>query len=168
MSEILITRYNRGDETLREARKHDDPRTRKDQEMTVIKTELPRSLRIWFVIHFAADMAFAVPLFLAPRIFLGALGWSDVDPVTTRLVAAALFGIGIQSLLGRNETAETFRAMLNLKIIWSMTAVAGLVWSALDGGPEMTWVFVVIFAGFSVVWWRYRLSLRSIRPASTP
>ncbi len=120
---------------------------------------VPPSLRIWFVIHFVADMAFALPLFFVPRLFLETLGWTEVDPVTTRLVAAALFGIGIQSLLARNETADVFRAMLGLKIIWSMTAVAGLVWSALAGAPLMTWAFVVIFAAFSGVWWTYRLLL---------
>lgn len=127
--------------------------------MTEDVHDLPRSLRVWFVIHFAADMAFALPLFFAPSWFLGLLGWAHVDPVTTRLVAAALFGIGIQSLLARHETADAFRAMLGLKIIWSMTAVAGLVWSALDGGPPLTWAFVAIFAAFSVVWWSYRLRL---------
>jgi hypothetical protein len=120
---------------------------------------VPDSLRVWFVIHFTADMLFALPLFFMPDFFLGMLGWTEVDPVTTRLVAAALFGIGIQSLLGRNETAETFRAMLNLKIIWSMTAVAGLVWSAVESGPPLTWAFVGVFAAFSFVWWRYRLIL---------
>jgi hypothetical protein len=123
--------------------------------------EVPGSLRAWFVIHFAADMVFALPLFFAPAWFLGLLGWTAVDPVTTRLVAAALFGIGIQSLLARGETADAFRAMLGLKIIWSMTAVAGLVWSALDGGPPLTWAFVGIFAAFSAVWWYFRLRLRA-------
>ena len=123
-------------------------------------TTVPASLRIWFVIHFAADMVFALPLFFAPELFLGALGWTTVDPVTTRLVAAALFGIGIQSLLGRNESKGAFRAMLNLKIIWSMTAVLGLAWSALSSGPPMTWAFVAIFTVFSAVWWRFRILLR--------
>ena len=133
--------------------------------MTERVMTVPPSLRAWFVVHFAADMLFALPLFFAPRLFLEMFGWTEVDPVTARLVAAALFGIGIQSLLARNETADAFRAMLGLKIIWSMTAVAGLIWSALSGGPAMTWVFVVIFAAFSGVWWYYRLILSRRRRA---
>ena len=123
-----------------------------------VKT-VPPSLRVWFVIHFAVDMLFALPLFFAPRLFLQMFGWSEVDPVTARLVAAALFGIGIQSLLARSGTADAFRAMLGLKIIWSMTAVAGLVWSVLAGAPTMVWLFAGVFAGFSGVWWYYRLRL---------
>jgi len=121
----------------------------------------PPAVRTWFVVHFVADVIFAVPLFVAPRAFLGLLGWPCVDPLTTRLVAAALFGIGIQSLVGRNEAAETFRAMLNLKIIWSATATIGLLWSQLEGGPPLGWGFVAVFATFNAVWSYFRWRLRS-------
>ena len=83
---------------------------------------VPVWLRRWFVVHFVADWIFALPLFVAPRAFLGLLGWTEVDPVSARLVAAAHFGIGTESLLNRNGTVESFRSMLNLKIIWSATA----------------------------------------------
>lgn len=127
--------------------------------MTHDRRIVPPSLKVWFVIHFAADIGFALPLFLAPRAFLGMLGWTEVDPVASRLVAAALFGIGVQSLLGRNESIDAFRGMLNLKIIWSSTAIIGLVWSALDGGPTLAWGFTGVFMGFSAVWWYYRVRL---------
>lgn len=120
----------------------------------------PRALSRWFVFHFVADLVFALPLFVAPQVFLRMFGWTEVDSTTTRLVAAALFGIGIQSLLGRNEPAETFRAMLNLKIIWSSTATAGITLSLLQGeAPPAAWLFVAIFGGFCGVWsyWRLRL-----------
>lgn len=121
---------------------------------------VPASLRTWFVVHFVLDVLFAVPLFLAPTWFLSLLGWPAVDPIATRLVAAALFGIGIQSLLGRDDDAATFRALLNLKIIWSATATLGIVWSQLQGGPAMGWAFALIFGGFNLVWLRYRLLLQ--------
>ena len=124
----------------------------------------PPSLRTWFVAHFVADVLFAVPLFVAPRAFLGLLGWSCVDPISTRLVAAALFGIGVQSLLGRRDTPETFRAMLNLKIIWSATATLGIVWSQLEGGPLLGWAFAGVFGGFNVVWTYYRWRMRNVAP----
>ena len=64
--------------------------------------EIPRGLKLWFIVHFVADVAFAIPLFVLPRRFLTLLGWTAVDPITTRMVAAALLGIGIESLLSRN------------------------------------------------------------------
>ena len=124
---------------------------------------VPSSLRTWFVIHFIADLAAALPLFIAPAAVLGMFGWTEVDPISTRLVAAALFGIGIESYLGRHANADTFRAMLNLKIIWSATAALGVLWSQLEGGPPAGWGVFAIFAGFHLVWLRYRLLLRTKR-----
>lgn len=120
---------------------------------------VPRALRTWFVIHFVADWVFALPLFLAPRAFLGALGWTEVDPLTTRIVAAALIGIGTESLIGRNGTVESFRTMLNLKILWSGSATLGIVWSCLEGAPKLAWGFAAIFGAFNALWsyWRWRL-----------
>jgi hypothetical protein len=120
---------------------------------------VPRSLRLWFVVHFYADVLAAVPLFLAPREVLGWLGWTTIDPLATRLVAAALFGIGIESYLGRNADLETFRSMLNLKVIWSSAAVIGVAWSQLEGGPVAGWGVLGIFVVFNVAWVTFRLRL---------
>jgi hypothetical protein len=122
---------------------------------------VPESLKRWFVVHFIADVVFALPLFVAPVWFLTLLGWTHVDPLATRLVAAALFGIGIQSYLGRNESREAFLGMLNLKVIWSFSATLGIVWSQLQGGPPLAWGFVVIFGSFHGLWLYYRLRLRN-------
>ncbi len=119
-------------------------------------------LRFWFVVHFVIDMLFAIPLFIAPRWMLQLFGWQTVDPYTSRLVAAALFGIGIESLLGRNASAETFKAMLNLKLIWSSGAVLGLGISIAlaGGGPFMAWAVLLIFVTFFFLWSYYRYQLR--------
>ena len=123
---------------------------------------VPKALRTWFVIHFWADILFALPLFLAPTLVLSLAGWQQVDPYTARLVAAALFGIGIESLLGRNANATSFLTMLNLKVIWSGTASLGIAWSLLEaphGRPLFAWLTLAIFVGFHGVWrfWRNRM-----------
>lgn len=130
---------------------------------------VPKALRTWFVIHFWADILFALPLFFAPVLFLTTFGWPQVDPLTTRLVACALFGIGIESLIGRNADAASFLAMLNLKVIWSATATVGIAWSMLTADPALPpigWAFFATFAGFHVIWLRFRLRLgRALTPS---
>jgi hypothetical protein len=121
---------------------------------------VPASLRTWFVIHFVADVIAAVPLFFAPATVLGWLGWTAVDPIATRGVAAALFGIGIESYLGRNGTVEVFRGMLRLKVVWSAMAALGTLWSLLSGAPPAAWAILAIFAAFHGVWLHYLLLLR--------
>ncbi len=119
-------------------------------------------LRFWFVVHFVVDMLFAVPLFIAPEWMLTLFGWQNVDPLTSRMVAAALFGIGIESFLGRYAQVDVFRGMLNLKLIWSFGAVLGILISLIQagGGPFMGWVVMGIFVAFFFLWAYYRLKLR--------
>ena len=108
------------------------------------------------MVHFAFDVVFAVPLLLAPEWLLPRLGWLFVDPVTSRLVGAALMGIGVQSLLGRNAGIETFRAMLNLKIIWSASATFGLGLALLRGGPPVAGLFLLVPAPHPSSWRTFR------------
>ncbi len=124
------------------------------------KKPLPQSLRIWFVIHFAVDIVFAIPLFFFPEVIMPMFGWRVVDPITTRLVGAALLSIGVESLLGRNASREVFKAMLNLKIIWAFGAVLGIGLGIRAGGPSLAWIFLMIFGIFLGVWVYYRYTLR--------
>ncbi len=123
--------------------------------------KVPRALRCWFVVHGVVDWVFAVPLLVFPETLLRALGWTVVDPMAARGVAAALVGIGTQSLLSRNSTVAVYREMLSLKILWSFTATLGFAWTALTAGPRVGWVFVAIFALFNIVWvyWWSRLRM---------
>ena len=130
--------------------------------MSVPNNEVPRALRNWFEIHFAVDVLFAIPLMAAPTFTLTLFGWPSADPYMTRIVAAALFGIGIESYLGRNAGIESYKGMLNLKIIWSGAVILGIVISLAQnalGRPFFVWVVLAIFLLFNGVWVYWRLSL---------
>jgi hypothetical protein len=126
-------------------------------------TSVPEALRRWFVIHFWVDILFAIPLILVPVEMLSMFGWQTVDAYTGRLVAAALFGIGIESYLGRNAGVESFRNMLNLKVIWSLAAVVGTGISLAEkqqNRPLLAWGILALFIGFNLLWFYWRLKLR--------
>ena len=126
---------------------------------------VPPLLRTFFVIHFVADMVFAIPLFVAPEAFLTMFGWSVVDPVTCRLVGAALVGIGGESWFGRNADLPSFRTMLRLKVLWSGSAIVGFVASLAEGAPWGAWLFLGLFAAFSALWTTYAVRLSRIANA---
>ena len=131
--------------------------------MTAASDNVPQNLKTWFVIHFIIDMLFAIPMMIAPIWLLGLFGWQSVDPIMTRMVAAALFGIGIESYLGRNAGCEAFRGMLNLKIIWSLGVIIGVLVSILQGAqdrPVIVWGILAIFAAFNILWVTWRLRLK--------
>lgn len=121
---------------------------------------LPPGLRTWFIIHFAADMLFGIPLLFFPEWTMGLLGWSPIDPIASRVVGAALMGIGIESWLGRDASAEVYRAMLNLKVIWSSSAILGIGLGLWNGGAPAGWVFLAVFFVFWLVWLYYRKMLK--------
>lgn len=123
------------------------------------KIEIPRSLKGWFLVHFIADTLFAVPLFIAPIFLLNLLGWKSIDPLMARMVAAALFGIGTESLLCIKLGKDAFIAMLNLKIIWSFAAITGFIIGlsqGLFGYPAVGIGLLLIFGAFNILWiyWR--------------
>ena len=122
--------------------------------------EVPNRLRTWFVIHFVVDMLTGIPLLFFPEAVMPLLGWTAIDPIATRVVGAALMGIGIESYLGRSASIEVFRAMLNLKVIWSSSAILGIGLGIWKGGPPAGWLFMGIFVIFWVVWIYYWRKLR--------
>ena len=124
---------------------------------------IPNGLRTWFVIHFVADMLFGIPLLFFPHLLLPLLGWTTYDPLTSRLVGAALMGIGIESLLGRNADADTFRAMLNLKVIWASSALFAIGAGIAEGAAPIAWIFLIVFFVFWCVWVYYRMALREAK-----
>jgi hypothetical protein len=129
-----------------------------------MQTQVPSVLKKWFVVHCIIDLVFVIPLFFFPERFLALLDWPFVDPLTTRLVAAALFGIGLESYLGRNAGPDNYRGMLRLKILWSAAATLGILWT-LFGMPEppvVGWLLAAVFAGFNVLWvYWYRVVTRN-------
>ena len=60
---------------------------------------------------------------IAPEWALGLFGFSVVEPVTARLVGAALFKIGGVSLFARSKRVESYSSLLTRKLSWSGPAV---------------------------------------------
>lgn len=122
---------------------------------------VPNSLRHWFVVHFILDALFAIPLFIAPVYTLQLFGWTTIDPVAGRLVASAFFAIGTTSLITRNADVSSYRSLLILKLIWSGTALLGLLLNIANGAPTFSWAAIGIFVIFFIVWAYYYRQLRS-------
>lgn len=116
----------------------------------------------WFVLHFVLDLLVAIPLFLFPEVILGWVGLSGVNIVLARMVAAALFGIGLESWWGRKASAGHFVGMLRLKIVWSVVVVFALLFGLIQRQIEVVVGLLVLglFFGFNLVWVYWWLRLR--------
>ena len=124
--------------------------------------QVPHSLKTWFIIHFIIDYIFGVPLLFAPRFALTLFGFQAAELLTARLVGAALIGIGGISFFAREKNKDVYRPLLLLKILWSLSAIFGIVITLFEGAPPAAFIVLLIFAFFSGLWlyfWR-RLGCR--------
>lgn len=122
---------------------------------------IPKALRVWFTVHFFVDLVFALPLIFAPGFVFHAFGLTMGDSLAPRLVGAAFLAIGTTSLVMKNAGLESYRALLNLKIIWSSSALIGILLALKSGSPAIAWLPFGIFVIFWVVWIYYRRNLSS-------
>ena len=131
-------------------------------EITFLELKRFDRLSYWFIVHGIVDILFAIPLMVIPEAFLEALGWQVVDPFVARVVGAALIGIGGESLIAMKAELDSVKRMLELKILWSVAAIVGLIISAViaESMPWGVWPIGGIFVVFSIVWvvWRFRIS----------
>ena len=116
---------------------------------------IPSSLRTWFLIHFSIDYLLGLPLLFFPQWALQLFGFAAVESVTAHLVGAALLAIGGISLLVRNEKKEVYTALLKLKLIWSGSAITGLIISLIEVFQKSTVFFLAIFIFFFFLWGYY-------------
>ena len=123
------------------------------------QNNIPQGLRTWFLIHFIADMIFAIPLLFFAELIMPWFGWYEIDPIMSRMVGAALLAIGGESLLSRNASQEVFRPFLRLKIIWAVGAILAITLGLGSGGQPQAWIFIIIFSVFLTVWIYYHLTL---------
>ena len=119
-----------------------------------MRLKVPKGLVIWFKIHFLVDMIFGIPLLLLPEFTLNLFGIFAGEMVTARLIGAGLIGIGGASLL--TKKLEAYKIMLNLKIIWSLSAILALILSTIYGSPKIVYLLIMIFGIFSAVWIYYK------------
>jgi hypothetical protein len=122
--------------------------------------QVPASLRTWFLAHFIIDVLFGIPLLLLPTMTLVLFDFPTTNSVFARLVGAALLGIGGASLSMRHAGHETYRAMLDLKVIWSLSAIVAISLTLSEGAPIAMWGFLLIFVVFSTSWIYYRFFRR--------
>ncbi|HTA20498.1 MAG TPA: hypothetical protein VK989_14500 [Polyangia bacterium] len=129
--------------------------------------DVPPSLRMWFVVDAAVDFLAAAPLLAAPELVLRRLGWTCVDPISARLVGAAMLANAAATFAGRNAGAETYRALLRGKLVWCVAGAAAMFVAVGSGAPSAAWVFLSTFVAFAGVWLHHAIRFRQLDGAPT-
>jgi len=121
---------------------------------------VPKSLKTWFVIHFLLDIIFGLPLLLIPTTTANLLGFEIIQTLPLRLVGAALIGIGSTSIIKKGANIDSYKSLLTLKIIWSLSAIIGILLSISENAPLTFWAVLVTFVVFNIIWVYYYLRMK--------
>ncbi|HEX4403926.1 MAG TPA: hypothetical protein VH560_03810 [Polyangia bacterium] len=124
--------------------------------------DVPPSLRSWFVIDAVVDFLAAAPLLAAPELVLRRLGWTCVDPISARLVGAALLANAAATFGARAAGVETYRALLRGKLLWCFAGAASMFVAVGAGAPSAAWAFLSMFIAFAGVWLHHTIRFRQL------
>jgi len=118
---------------------------------------IPKSLKYWFLVHFFIDIIVGIPLLFFPTTISSFLNIEIIQTLPLRLVGAALIGIGSTSLIKKEGNVESYKSLLILKIIWSLSAIIAVLLSLSIPTPLYMWVILLTFVIFNIVWVYYYL-----------
>jgi hypothetical protein len=124
--------------------------------------DVPPSLRTWFVVDAVVDFLAAAPLLAAPALVLRRLGWTCVDPISARLVGAAMLANAAATFAARAANVETYRALLRGKLIWCAAGAASMFVAIGGGAPSAAWLFLSMFVAFAGVWLHHTIRFRQL------
>ncbi len=124
--------------------------------------DVPPSLRSWFIVDAVVDFLAAAPLLAAPELVLRRLGWTCVDPISARLVGAAMLANAAATFASRAAGVETYRALLRGKLIWCVAGAASMFIAVGAGAPSAAWLFLSMFVAFAGVWLHHAIRFRQL------
>ncbi|HVX97911.1 MAG TPA: hypothetical protein VHK47_23555 [Polyangia bacterium] len=124
--------------------------------------DVPRTLRTWLLVHAAVATAAGLPLLAAPELALGRIGWTCVDPVSARLLGAALLALGAQSFFVRDAGVPLTRAVLRLNLVWSLASAVGLFVGIGASAPNAAWIALSTQIAFAGVWLHHAIRFRQL------
>lgn len=123
---------------------------------------MSRELRTLFILHAVVSLLLGAPLMLFPGPFLGALGWTPIDPIITRVAGAAILAMGYSSVRAwLADSPQVAVVLIEMEAIFSIVAVLGLLRHLLVSYylPAVDFSFGLLLV-FAAAWIVFRLRER--------
>ena len=110
-------------------------------------------LRVTFVAHAIAALAFGLIYLFIPDIWGDLVNWPAAETAPYRLIGAAMLAFGASSVLGYRETDwDEVIIIVRTEIVWTALATLVLLWALIfDGAPAIAWLYVVLMAVWTVL-----------------
>jgi hypothetical protein len=107
-----------------------------------------------FRLNAVITFVFGAPLLLFPGAFLGAFGWTPVDPILTRILGAALLAMTWSSFqVVRINNTSAGRVLIEMEALFCVLGGIGVLRQLLlVDYPLMVWSIFGILVIFGVFW----------------
>ena len=111
-------------------------------------------LKITLIIHIVLAVLFGLPLLAAPGRFLGLFAWAPIDPLLSRVLGAALIGLGWLNFCAlRQNSRAAAQPVIEAGLLFNGLAVAGLVRNmAGSSWPWVVWSLLGLFTVLTILW----------------
>ena len=117
----------------------------------VLPKELLKGLNIVFLVHFVLGLILGIILLFIPKVYCDLVGAVMTDHGVLRLIGAASLALGGSSFLAyRSKDWEKAKLIVLTDIIWLISAIVGLTWWLVEGGPIVAWWIFGMFVLFLV------------------
>ena len=118
----------------------------------MMERQIPKGLKITFLVHFIMAVIFGAGFLLIPEMVTGMLGARAMEPSTFRLVGAAMLAFGTSSWLAYRQTLwDRVKIVVQVEIVWTLLGVLDMLWGlTFEGLPAADWTNVLILGAFAI------------------
>lgn len=105
------------------------------------------------IVHFVAAWVFAIPLLFFAGKVADWVNWAWLDPTMTKLMGAALFALGVGSLLAARDPLR-HRVIVQTEIVFTFVGALTMLYRKVWGAgytPNFAWVVFGVLAAFFVL-----------------
>ena len=111
--------------------------------------ELLKGLEIVLLVHFILGLILGILFLFIPEKYCTIIGVVMADHGLLRLVGAASLALGSSSFLAyRSKDWEKVKLLVQMDLIWLVSAIVGLVWWLVESGPLVAWWVFGMFIAF--------------------
>jgi hypothetical protein len=115
---------------------------------------MSRALNITFLIHAIVAVVFGLLMLLVPGRTLLFFGWAPIDPITSRILGAALLALAWSSFRGWQATErKQVQILVEMEAVFTVLASVGLLRHLLFARYlPIVWAMLALFVAFAVAW----------------
>lgn len=113
---------------------------------------IPKGLKITFLMHFILGLIMGIPFLVFPEGYADMLNFTMSEPMTYRLLGAAIIGFSISSWFAYKKLNwESVEILVIAEIVWTALGTIITIWGIISNDfPAVAWLNAITMLGFAI------------------